>query len=480
MKSIGSISESEATTDIPNESDLQGSALLNQDGGIISQQILATTSSGQFSFLELEDELNSWGGDIALPIDLGGARVKLQGGWWGSKKNRQYYGYNINLNAVGVPSSILSGTPGDVLGRNTVTVANGFDLSLGSQFGTESYIAAQKVNAAYGMMDAELGDNWRVTLGARYEDYQQAVLPIDLLDFTGSALTNLINELASPNQTLAIQQDDTFASLGLTYLSAGLFGSDEYQIRFSFGETVVRPDLREIADVVYIDPEVDIRVQGNPALQSSPIDNFEIRSEFYYGGGDNFTISLFYKDIDSPIERIRSAGSDDDVVLGFANAESGEIYGIEFEGLKSLWRGLFIQGNLTLSDSELTFGTNLATALTNTTRRLTGHSEWVVNTTLGFDSENGKHSAFLNYNAFGERIFFAGTGQNDDAFEQPFHSVGIVYRFYPTESIELSAKLDNILDEQQEFDQVGANGNLARIINQDVGRSFSLGAKWTF
>ena len=474
-------SDSEATTDIPNETDFQASALLNPDGRVISTQLLATTSSGKFSFLELQDEQTSWGGNLRLPLEIGRSiDLTVSGGWWGTKKGRDYRGYNVNLNSVGVLSDVLAGDPGDVLVPGNVTIENGFDLSMGSQFGTESYVAGQKVDAGYGMVDAYFNDKWRLTAGARYEVYQQAVLPIDLLDYSGVSVTNLQTQLSDPNQRLAIKEDDVFPSLAATYVGNSLFRSDEYQIRFSFGETIVRPDLREVADVVFIDPDLDLRVEGNPALRSSPINNFEIRSEFFYSSGDNFTVSLFYKDIESPIERVRSAGTDDDVILSFENAQSGEVYGVEFEGLKQLWGGLFVQGNLTLSDSEIVFASNLGTDLTNITRRMTGHSEWVANTTLGYDSANGRHSAYLNYNAFGDRIFFAGTGQNDDALEKPFHSLGIVYKYYPTERIEVSVKLDNILDEKREFEQTNFNGNTARIVDQQVGTNMSVSGKWSF
>ena len=263
-------------------------------------------------------------------------------------------------------------------------------------------------------------------------------------------------------------------------ISNGLFGSEEYQIRASFGQTIVRPDLREVADVTYIDPELNIRVAGNPFLKSSPIDNFELRGEFYYGSGDNFTVSLFAKDIDAPIEQVRQQGSDDDFVLTFENALAGEVSGVEFEGLKRLSGGFFLAGNVTLSDSEVQLDSASPNALTNLTRRMTGHSEWVVNTTLGFDSSNGRHSAYLNFNAFGERISAAGTDNHDDVYELPFDSLGLVYKFFPTDRIELQLKLDNILDEQREFEQVNVDGEIARVLVQDVGLTYSLSGKWTF
>jgi len=330
------------------------------------------------------------------------------------------------------------------------------------------------------MIDIDFSSNWRFTVGARYESYRQTVLPIDLLDFSGQSIINLQNQLSQPDQRLAIAEDDTFGSVALTYASDGLFGAEDYQIRASFGQTIVRPDLREVADVTYIDPEVNIRVGGNPNLKSSPIDNFEIRGEFFYGSGDNFTISLFAKDIEAPIEQVRQFGSDDDFRLTFENALAGDVSGIEFEGLKRLPAGFFLAGNVTLSDSEVQLDPLSPNALTNTKRRMTGHSEWVVNTTLGFDSRNGRHSAYLNFNAFGERIYSAGTDNHQDVFEQPFDSLGLVYKYFPTDRIELQLKLDNILDEQREFEQINEDGNLARVLVQDVGLSYSLSGRWTF
>ncbi len=476
-------SDSEATTDIPNEATFQGSANVDPANpqSRSNDALLGTTSMGRFNFLELEDQQDSWGGDVVLPLEFGETLVELSSGWWGFSKARSYYGYNINLNAVGVSAPFLAGSPDEVLNSGDLLLGNGFNLTLGSQTGNESYVAAQKVNAGYGMADVTFADHWRVTGGARWESYQQSVLPIDLLDFSGNSVQVIIDGLQDPNQRYAVQEDDIYLSGALTYFNSGLFGSDEYQFRFSYGETIVRPDLRELSDVKYNDPELNVIVGGNPNLRTSPIDNFEARGEFYYTNADNFTVSLFYKDIESPIERIRTAGSDDNIELTFVNAEAGEVYGVEFEGFKTLPWGLFATGNLTLSDSELTIDTGAITGgPTNATRRLTGHSEWVVNGTLGWDADSGYHSAYLNYNAYGERIFYGGVAGNDDAFEQPFNSLGLVYKWFPTEQVELEFQVDNILDEDLLFQQVNANGQSADLIEQEVGITFSVSAQWSF
>ena len=100
---------------------------------------------------------------------------------------------------------------------------------------------------------------------------------MNLLDFTGVFNQQLIEQLQDPNQKFAVQNDDIYSSFAVTYSGMSLLGANEFQIRFSASETVVRPDLRELADVAYIDPELNVRVFGNPGLQTTDISNFDLR-----------------------------------------------------------------------------------------------------------------------------------------------------------------------------------------------------------
>ena len=474
-------SDAVATTEIPNQARFNGGATVDPTTRETqSERLQGGSTQGRFSWLSLEDNQTSWGGNLALPIEFEDVFVTVSGGWWGSQKDRDYRGYSLSLNA----RNSLPGNPASALTPANITVANGYDISLINNLGTESYLAAQNVDAYYGMVDTDFNENWRFTVGLRYEDFRQTVLPVDLLDFSGQSILALQDALLQPDQRLAIQEDDTYGSMALTFNSDGLFGSNQYQIRASFGESVVRPDLREVAPVTYIDPDLFIRVSGFDGLQSSPIDNFEIRGEFFYGNGDNFTVSLFAKDILAPIERVRRPGTDDDFLLTFENGLSGEVSGIELEGLKSLPAGFFLSGNLTLSDSEVVLDPSSPNDITNFTRRMTGHSEWVFNATLGFDSDNGMHSAYLNLNSFGERIYAAGANNNGDVFEQPFDSVGLVYKWFPTDKIEVQVTLDNILDEQRRFEQVsgssGNEGDVVTVLEQEIGAALGVSARFYF
>lgn len=474
-------SDSKAETDIPGRAAVKSTSTFDpQTGEIISTRLLATSAVAAYSFLSLEDNVESYGANAALPLLFDNAEITFSGGYSYNDKTREYYGYTANINAIGVSGDVLAGTPGSVLtDANLTNLSNPFELTMGGGLGTESYIAAHMLDAAYVMLDAEWNETWRITGGARYEDYRQALLPLDLLDYSGEYISKLIEDLLKEDQRFAIRDDGWKPSIAMTYMNHGFMGTEQFQIRASYAQTLVRPDLRELSEVYYIDPELGVQVQGNPRLLNSDLDHYDLRTEWFYDNGDNFTLTFFYKDVANPIEQSRVPGSDDTILLTFYNATSGEIYGIEFEGLKELGAGFFINGNVTLSDSEIVSPAD--GGFTNVSRKMTGQSEYVVNTQIGYDSDNEMHSVSLAYNVFGERIYYAARlNGHDDAYEQPFNSLDLVYSFYPTDSLTAKLKLGNLLNEKRTFTQTNSNGQNVTILEQEVGTSYSLDVKYSF
>lgn len=475
-------SESTAKTDIPNQTSINGVNTIDSTSGeFISTQLLPAAAMASFQFLTLEDDVVSYGWNAKAPVVFANWEVAFSGGFNYNEKTREYYGYTANIDATGIVSNVLQGNINDVLNDSKLLdLNNNFELNVGGGFGTESYVAAQTTEGAYGMFDAKWNDTWRVTAGARYETFKQALLPIDLLDYTGESLKKLIDDLQKPGQKYAFVEDDWYPSVAITYMNEGFMNTEAFQVRLSASETVVRPDLREMSDVVYIDPELSFKVKGNSGLVMSELTHYDLRAEWFFDSGNNFTASLFYKDIVNPIESTRMPGSDDDVMLTFENSSSGEIYGLELEILRDLGAGFFVSSNLTLSESEIVSAEDVG--YTNAKRPMTGQSEYVLNMQLGFDSDDGLHSASLVYNLFGERMLFAARniGAQQDAYEQPFNSLDLTYSWYPTENFTTKVKLGNILNEERVFEQVNSNGQNVEILKQIVGTSFSVDVKYTY
>jgi outer membrane receptor protein involved in Fe transport len=256
--------------------------------------------------------------------------------------------------------------------------------------------------------------------------------------------------------------------------------AETFQLRLGWSETAIRPDLREITDASYIDPLTDDLVKGNSGVVPSDVSNYDIRAEWFFSSGDNFTITLFSKDIELPIEFFESPASDTTIAREILNADSAKVHGIEFEFLKELafiggpFDMFFLQGNLTVQDSELVVGPR-ASAPTNPVRKMTGASDYVANLMVGYDSRNARHTASLIYNIFDERLYVAGRNGAPDGFEQPFTSVDVTYSWYPTDAITVKAKAQNILGDKITIERGGV-----QTFEEEPGTSFAVGVQWSF
>ena len=443
----------------------------------------ATTAS-RYSFQDLNDKVENYGFNASIPLTLDSADIEFKVGADFIEKSRDSFARRIDLNTLAFDSIDLSGHQmSDILTDEVILnhALSGNEMIIrDTSIAGDDYYSAQLVDAYYAEADVIFAEQWRVTGGVRWEDYRQVVAPLD-------PATGQFDLPAQPTaedlEKLAYAQDDFFPALALTYMM-----SEEVQFRASVAQTIIRPDIREVAPATYLDPLTGFPIGGTPSVESTDILNYDLRWEWYLTTGENVSVGLFYKDMDKPIEAVQSPAQDGPPLIRIANAENGEVYGVELEFLKDVTflgefgEDFFMSGNLTLSDSDISIDTQnvvdqtgVSTTITNPDRRMTGHSKYVVNFNLGYDAPNGNHSATLAYNVFGDRIIIPGIDGKDDAYEQPFHSLDLVYTYYPTYSSTLKFKVTNILDQEKriEFDDT-----LLRSETRGVG--FEVAFKWNF
>lgn len=465
-------SEAVAETDIPSEVEVQANTIVDPlTGGVLSSDVRLDTASSTYRFTELEDDVRSWGWTAILPLEFDTSTVELSGGYYHSRKARDYQQLQFNLGALTVADdTILDGELSSVFtSTNILDTANNFVFDTVNT-NSQSYVAATMTDGYFGKVDWTWDETWRVSAGARWEDYRQVALDVNSLGFT---ITNpVVTTDPVALERAAFQDDDIYPSLSITYMTE--FWAEVFQLRFGYSETSIRPDLREINDATYRDPLTNDLVDGNPGIIPSSVDNFDIRAEWFFDSNDNLTVSLFYKDITNPIELFEAPASDTTILREIVNAESAELTGVEIEGYKSLafigefWEPFFVQGNVTILDTELVAGVN-ADAPTNPKRDLANASDYVANIIFGYDSLDAKHTATLVYNVFGERLYVAGRNGAPDAFEQPFNSLDFTYSWYPTDAITVKFKAQNLLDETVEIERESVT-----ILEEDPGQSFSL------
>lgn len=473
-------SDSESSTDIPNEISVQTNYRV---GPPAVTTVVRDSSAADYRFTELDDKVDSYGWELKMPVTTRDWAFEVSGGGEYWQKARTYRQIQFGLGSVDASNDALTGSLGTVYSdQNILDDSLGYQIALAGS-NSESYIAANKVDAYYGKFDVTWQETWRVVAGLRYEDYQQVGLTWDPLDFTGIPVVTSESggqeAIAQELQDAVFTNDDTFKSLAATYMRPGFFAED-FQLRFGYSETTVRPDLREISKASYFDPITGALVFGNPDVTPAQFKNYDLRAEWFFSNGDNLTASLFYKDITDPIEQFQAAAGDTNTAVEIINAESATITGVEFEFMKDLGdlstqlMPFFLQGNVTMLDTELVAGSK-ADAPTNPTRDLVGASKYSANLILGYDAPNEQHSATLSYNVFGERLYFAGRNGEPDAYEQPFNSLDATYSYYPTEAIIVKLKLKNILDESLEIER----DNVVTY-SEEVGQSFSASVQYQF
>ncbi|MDR7120237.1 TonB-dependent receptor domain-containing protein [Rheinheimera soli] len=454
--------DAKAERDAPGEVEYRYLNETQADGSVTSF-LRRNQNAVNYSFGKMEDNTENASWNAKLPFTLGKAEMTLNGGYSYFERTRESETNLFNFNTVGYSLQQLGQNFSEIFSdANIRNTANGFQVSnVTTQ--ADDYIAAQMIDAAYIGMEMNYDYLYRLNFGVRYEDFRQISVP---LDGKGEVSGNI--------EDFPLEEDGFYPSLSLTW-----FASEDLQARFGYSKTVVRPDLREVTPVLFIDPLTDFKVTGFSGLQTTDISSYDARLEWYYDES-NYSVGVFYKDLDKPIESIELSGSDGNLLMSFRNGDTGKVYGVEAEFLQQLnmlegnnWLdNFFVAGNFTYSESEITIQPFAGTNLTNLKRPLSGHSKHVVNFQLGFDSDDDKHNATLTYNVFGKRIAFAGVNSKDDAYEQPFNSLDFVYSYTPFESTSIKLSMKNLLDEDVEITQQGELLQ-RRVEGQSYGLSFS-------
>ena len=504
-------SDSEATTDIPNR--VQVDSFTTNDpvtGEVLTEAVQLSSAAGDWRFTELEDLVENYGWQATVPFEFGNSLVELSGGWDHAQKARTYKQTQFSLGFLGVENqSVLEGPLDQVFSDANIfgTIADpdpsnpvaGAEVYVNDAVfdrqgaNTNSYLAATTTDSAWGKVDWTIADTFRFAAGARWEDYSQAGVPWNPYSYSQQTpqVTTDPDELADA----VFKEDKVYPAASITYM--GDFWAETFQLRLGYSQTTVRPDLREITGSSYIDPITGDLTRGNSSVVPSDVENIDLRAEWFFGNGDNFTVTLFDKQIDNPIEFFEIPASDTTIAREILNADSASIQGIEVEFLKELaFLGgigdlFFTQGNITFQwDRELTPGSSggdvsceqrdSSGAVGANDATLSGASEYMVNFMVGFDSPNSRHTASLIYNYFSERLFAFGRF-GPDAFEQPFDSLDFTYFWYPTDRMTLKLKAQNILDSSTEIQRTDAAlGKTVTVFEEKPGRLISAALSWDF
>jgi len=413
--------------------------------------------SGNRYYQNLSDYIYTAGGDLSYNYTLFGFRQTLKGGYMFQVKDRLFDAKpfsvylptdNAALRLEGPETVFSPDNYGD--GSNTSNKL-AFNAIKGSQY---RYMANTILNAGFVQFDNQFTNALRVVWGVRVENYDQVV---------GSMKTS------DPKHTHS-EVRDYLPGLNATYKI-----NSKTNIRLSGSQTVVRPEFRELATFQYYDFDLNAAVQGNPALERTKITNADLRYELYPGAGEVFTLGVFYKYFDKPIEAICNPGDGGSTTYNIQNAKKATDYGVELELRKRL--------DFTPTLKNFTFQANLAYIKSKVTdenlqldRPLQGQSPYVINLGLMYDLEKQGLSATLLFNQIGKRIAFVGNVDPNNGVVQPdvYEAARPVMDFQVTKKLlknkaDLRLNVQDILNQKQYFYQ-NASGSTGFDKNSDPYR----------
>lgn len=350
-------------------------------------------------FSNLEEDTYGAQAAVAIPVKLFDQQSTFKVGVLKQYKQRDFGARIFNYLFVGpsVFESSFTSLPKEKIFAPENISENGFVLNEFSN-NTDSYDANSDLNAGFLLMDNKFGEKFRISYGARFEQFVQT---LNAIDFSG--------------QKIAAKQDnfDVLPSANITYsLNA------KSNIRLSGSQTVSRPEFRELALFNYYDFISQTSVTGNPDLKRAKIFNGDIRYELYPSAGETFTVSAFYKNFNNPIEQ-RVNSNSTPVVRGinYLNADQATSLGVELDVRKNLaflgdknWlANLTAFANASYIHSKVQ-GVGID-------RPLQGQSPYLINAGLQYFSPKAALTFTSVYNRIGQRIFLVGYQGYSDIYE---------------------------------------------------------------
>jgi outer membrane receptor protein involved in Fe transport len=425
----------------------------------------AQTSVLGRTFINLNENAQTAALNIVKKISVGakdsGNELELKTGLFYEDKTRNFGARNLGY-IKSIPS-FQTTLPIDQLFNpqnfNTVT-----GIRIDEQTNpNDSYKATNNLFAAYVSANFALGKKFNVIAGLRGEQNAQKLNSFDQLG-------KLINY---NNSRL-----DLLPSVNFTYNF-----TEKTLLRLAYGQTLNRPEFRELAPFSFYDFVNNRTISGNSNLKNADVQNFDLRFENYPTPSELFSIAAFYKNFTNPIEVVFESGSNP--ILNFANAQSAFSAGLEAEIRKNLSASApntflgktSLVFNATYIYSRVKLDPSIA-ATQSDNRPLQGQSPFILNAGLNYnDTKRGLQLNF-NYNVIGKRIFAVGNNFPafyPDWYEMPRNVIDFNFSKEISKTVMIKGGVTDLLNQDNYILQDGNKDNNFVKGNDQIIQSFTPG-----
>ena len=417
-----------------------------------------------------EDVISS---KIQYNLDLKGEKIqgKIKFGSSFTYKQRDFETDDYRIAYRGL-SSVLGGDANNILASNFIY---DLDTNQGSYIKgdfqrTNQYESSGQTFAGFISSELILSDKWKSTIGLRFENY--------LVKYTGENI-----EAIKFNNEKLIDTKDLYPSLNIIRTI-----NDDKNLRISYSKTTARPTFKEISAAQIYDPITERYFVGNPDVNPTYINNFDLRYESYSDGNQIFAISTFYKQFSDPIE-ITAFDANQPSVFIVRNNEEASVYGIELEYRKDILNNdnhklslnlntSVIQSIQTMSDAEYQ-GRLISNPdkEIDESRELQGQSPYLINLGLVYNLFEKNIEIGSYYNVQGKTLEVVGIGNLPDVYTLPFHNlnINVSKSFGKNLDQSLTFKAENLLNSKRESEYDYYNIETSPFSIYNPGQSFSLG-----
>lgn len=445
----------------------------------------ADLSSQSRMWLKLDENVSSGAVNVTRQFDFSGFTPELKAGFYYENKTRDFSSRNFGYTRASALSgfSVTTLSPAEIFTDENINLTDGIKLTEITSL-SDSYNASNKQFSAY--IAAKIPISSKISL------------------YTGLRAEKNIQTLSSYRQGTTIPVNVTRDTLNL-FPSANLAITlnERNMIRAAYGLSVNRPEFRELAPFYFVDFDMNAGIYGNPEIQQSYINNFDLRFEHYPSQNETFNIGFFYKSFKNPIETVIMGNSP--TQYSFQNVESAYSYGIEADIRKSLG---FISGyenfsvivNAALIKSNVKFGENDL----QRDRSLQGQSPYMVNAGIFYYNNDNGLMVTIMYNVIGKRIVAVGRPSPNswedipDIYEMPRNVLDLAISKKLGDKFEIKGGIKDILNEKTEMIQTvntavdmseltGGAQNGVKMFRRDQitksfqpGRYFTLGITYKF
>jgi outer membrane receptor protein involved in Fe transport len=208
-------------------------------------------------------------------------------------------------------------------------------------------------------------------------------------------------------------------------------------LRLAYARSLIRPDMRELSYFVEYDYELGGEYTST-FIQTTRINHYDFRYEWYPGPGEIMSVSTFYKYFQNPMEIFRLSNSLN--IYELRNDHSARVFGLEAEVRKSLAftkvpviKNLMLYGNFTaIRSSVRTQSTAIVPGANDMSvwkiipdsagyksRPLSGLSNYVANAGIYYDTKYFGAALLYNYTSNKLQVLTIGeSGSEEGQYEK--------------------------------------------------------------